>query len=399
MLFCGIGLSLLNPATQSLKHKVLTGNLTAPLLSCLILFALLAGCGGQTKILKSPVEISKTVSPKKAAIFPLADYSQRKPFVESYRHPNLLIIEEITQNLVGYGFNISIQEDVNEVLISEKVLMPVPVEAPLPVETLSKLANFNRDTYGRWGGTFYNPSHLQEMEETELIEKLNKELETKVKSLQPQGVKGLDQETVTKLAEKLDVDIVFRGRILEYGFKGNDTLNPIEGAGLLTFLIDEPKRFIFGVTNQDKYDKGLSLELFRDAVESAVIGGAIGGGIGAAASAGETGALIGAGLGLLRTGEKPPVESTVMHIRLYAQDGKTGKIIWTNAIEVEREPTSRFAFDEKHPKVLLDKLTREGTERLVDDFIKNTGFAKLKVREKEQSQEEPLPEESQQQPL
>ena len=277
----------------------------------------------------------------------------------------------------------------------------------LPQQLIERLANSNkyknkRDAYGRWGGITFNPAQLEEpceidegICEKEIVAKLNKELETKLKALRPQGVKGLDQDMVINLAKKLDVDIIFRGRILEYGFKGNETLNPIDGAGLLTLFLEEPKRFVFGVTNRDKYDKGLSLELLRNAV----VGGTIGYGISTAANGGEKGGLIGAGLGLLKREGKPPAESTVMHIRLYAQDGKTGQIIWTNAIEIEREPESRFAFDEKHPKVLLDKLTREGTERLVDDFILNTGLAKLKVRERDIVQEESLTEESQQQPL
>jgi flagellar motor protein MotB len=61
--------------------------------------------------------------------------------------------------------------------------------------------------------------------------------------------------------------------------------------------------------------------------------------------------------------------SSIVQIRMYAQDVKTGDVIWSNRVETEFTPSSNQAFNTKHPKTMFDKNIERGVKLLMDDMF------------------------------
>jgi flagellar motor protein MotB len=61
--------------------------------------------------------------------------------------------------------------------------------------------------------------------------------------------------------------------------------------------------------------------------------------------------------------------SSIVQIRMYAQDVKTGDVIWSNRVETEYTPRSNLAFNSKHLKTMFDKNIERGIAVLMDDMF------------------------------
>jgi len=61
--------------------------------------------------------------------------------------------------------------------------------------------------------------------------------------------------------------------------------------------------------------------------------------------------------------------SSIVQIRMYAQDVKTGDIIWSNRVETEFNPNTGMNFKSKHPKAMFDRNIKRGVKLLMDDLF------------------------------
>ena len=61
--------------------------------------------------------------------------------------------------------------------------------------------------------------------------------------------------------------------------------------------------------------------------------------------------------------------STIVQLRMYAQDVKTGDIIWSNRVETEFNPNTGMNFKSKHPKTMFDRNIKRGVQLLMDDLF------------------------------
>ena len=61
--------------------------------------------------------------------------------------------------------------------------------------------------------------------------------------------------------------------------------------------------------------------------------------------------------------------ASVVQIRIYAQDARTGELVWSNHGEVEVEERRAFGPRPANPKSLFDRATRELTNALMADFF------------------------------
>ena len=61
--------------------------------------------------------------------------------------------------------------------------------------------------------------------------------------------------------------------------------------------------------------------------------------------------------------------TSVIQIRIYAQDARTGEVLWSNRAEVEYTPKSNFSYDDIHPKVMFDQVIKQGVKSLMDSFF------------------------------
>jgi hypothetical protein len=137
---------------------------------------------------------------------------------------------------------------------------------------------------------------------------------------------GLTKDKIIEIGQILNADIIFRGRIIDYGFKD------VESKSL-------SYRGFFAIIGQ------CFVDLFSSSKDYD------------------------------QTDRKNAKRSAVVQIRIYAQDTSTGDMVWTNRTEIEYTPNSRKAYNSKHPKVMFDAAVHEGIDELMGSFFSNTSSA------------------------
>jgi hypothetical protein len=305
---------------------------------------------------------------RKVAIFPFADYSHQQDFLGVTEWGgNIQIVEEITDHLVNHGISVAVQEDVNTLLADYNVIRPIDKEKYLLFGTVEE----TDDSYKQVGTPEYeltNYEHSPAMAE-DLAQLINRQKKTQPgESASPilQGVTvGLSRDVITELGQILGVDMIIRGRIIEYGYKDVRTLNPFY-RGFVPVIFDSMQDVMFGATNGYGYENGL------DPLENIVLGSGLGYGIGKQIGDGygAQGAGVGAAYGWLSTRHpKMAKRSAVVQVRLYAQDARTGDVLWSNRAEIEYTPCSNYAFSSTHPKVMFDKAVKYGVNILMGNFF------------------------------
>lgn len=372
-----------------------------------LVFPLGLGCqgGGQLKqtIMPSPVPNVKYIPEentvriagiKKVAVFPFADYSHQQDYLGiSQWGGNIKITEEVTDHLLAHGISVVVQEDVNTLLADQNVIRPVDKEKYLLFgsvededESHKKLTTPEHE--------LLHYEHSIDMVD-EIVKVIKRESKpTRAESASPilQGdTVGLTKEKVIELGQQLGVDLIIRGRILEFGYKDIGTLNPFY-RGFVPVIIDSVKDMFFGAT--DSYGYETDLEDIENILVGAGLGYAIGNQIidrdtssSSSISSGiisrrttsrhtshDDRAAEGAALGglsgwLASQHPKKAKRSTVVQVRIYAQDVKSGDVLWSNRAEIEYTPKSNFAYADTHPKVMFDKAIKEGIKVLMDNFF------------------------------
>ena len=223
----------------------------------------------------------------RVAIFPFADYSHQQSFTSPLEWGgNRTIIETMTDRFIAHGISVALQDDVEARLVADGLMRP-PQDptggiGASPGENFAQRAYIsNTPEYELMWGT-----HDQGMrDEIQGIVQTQDSFRmaglTFHTSSEPslQGVTGgLSKEKISELGRLLDVDLIVRGRILEFGF------NPARPT------------------------------------------------------------------------------SSVVQLRVYAQDAKSGELFWSNRGEFE---VTRSA----DHRALFDRATRELIDALMTDFF------------------------------
>ena len=383
--------------------KKYTFLLLAPLVCFLLL---LAGCKGGliTKTIPpSPTPNVKYIPQentiilsgiKHVAILPFADYSHQQGHmgIDAWGG-NIKILEEITDHLIAHGLSVSIQEDVNTLLIDQDVIRPVDKEKYLIYGSFEEEEDKQDIVSAEY--ELANYEHSRDMR-NEIMSIINREERKKKSSssssptLQGTTV-GLARDKVVEMAQMLGVDLILRGRIIDYGYKDIGTLNPLY-RGVVPVVIDSFKDLFFGATGSYGYEDDL------EDIENILMGSALGYVVGnnivsssTSRSSSITGGIIsrrkstsdrnhddnaaeGAGIGavagwMASQHPKKAKRSAVVQVRIYAQDGSTGDVLWSNRVEMEYTPKSNFAYRETHPKVMFERAIKEGVKVLMDSFF------------------------------
>jgi hypothetical protein len=365
------------------------------------------GCGGGAATMKQTIAPSPTPNVKfipsentvyisgikKVAVFPFADYSHQQNSIRAEEWGgNIKIQEAILDQLVAHGLSVAIQEDVNTMLVDHDVIRPLDKGKYLIPGSINKteeenpLANVASPEY-----TYQYHTYTQVMRDeiVELVSKnKSKYKQTKGNSPVLQGCTvGLSRDKVVELAEALDVDLILRGRILDYGIKETASAN-IKNSGVVPVVFRGTRDFILG--GAGSYDSGHAEQ--RQGILPSIFGNgrgmllgsdssgyeagledlnnlAVGTSAGALVN-GSTGGLIGAGIGYL-VGQQPKrsKRTAVMQVRIYAQNGETGEVMWTNRVEMQYSPANNKDFENTHRRVMYDNVVREGIKTLMDGFF------------------------------
>jgi len=331
---------------------------------------------------------------RKVAVFPFADYSQQQDMMETNAWGgNIKIQEEIADQLTAHGISVAVQEDVNTLLVDYNLIRPVN-ENYLLYGTIQEEDEYSKMGTPQYELTNYAHSPTMQQELRNLIKFQTKRQRAESSSPVLQGVTvGLSKDIVMELGQALGVDMIIRGRIIEYGYKDVGTLNPFY-RGFIPVLLDGVKDTLYGTTGAYGYEDGL------EGIEDILIGAGLGYGIGSqithSATKSRTSlssgiitrpvnseytsknnyAVEGAGIGALSgwmTSQRPKKakRSAVVQVRIYAQDARSGDVLWSNRTEIEYTPCSYFAFSDTHPKVMFDKAVKQGVKVLMDNFFKD----------------------------
>jgi hypothetical protein len=310
---------------------------------------------------------------RNVAIFPFADYSYQQCHLgKDCWGGNIKITEAITDQFTSHGISVAVQEDVNTLLVDERDIRPIDEEQYLiegSVESQDTAHKKISTPEYEITGSEHSPDMIDEI--LRIIDFTGKNNKKKNIEASPviQGVTvGLSREKIIELGDKLGVDIIIRGRIIDYGYKDIGTLNPLY-RGVVPVVIDSVKDTLYGATNAYGYENDL------ENVENMAIGGTTGYAIGEKAWASSTHGAAGLALGtfsgwMSSQHPKKAKRSAVVQVRMYAQNATNGEVLWSNRAEIEYTPKSNFAYNETHPKTMFDNAVRDGIKQLMDDFFK-----------------------------
>ena len=230
----------------------------------------------------------------RVAIFPLADYSHQQSFIRPVGWGgNRAIIETMTDRFITQGIGVALQDDLEALLVAEGIMRPP--QTPSGGADVSPSDNFAQRAFVAHTPEFELIWGMHDQGMRDEIHSIVQSQDyfrigglTFHPSSEPllQGVTGgLSKEKIIELSRLLDVDLIIRGRILEYGLK------PSEAA------------------------------------------------------------------------------SSVVQVRLYAQDARSGELFWSNRAEFEVTRPSGFASAPGQQKALFDRATRELIDALMADFF------------------------------
>ena len=259
---------------------------------------------------------------RRAAILPFADYSaQQEPIAYREWGGNIKIMEEIIDQLTSHGISVVIQEDINSLLVDNDIIKPID-DKYLINGSLTESENIRIDSPEYELQNFPHSEAMQK-ELQKIIDKENKANDHQASPVLQGATVGLTKDKIMEIGELLNADILFRGRIIEYGYKDVETKN-------LSY------RSFFSIIAQCFKDLFISSKDY-DQKDS-----------------------------------KNAERSAVVQIRIYAQDTATGDMVWTNRTEIEYLPKSRKAYHSKHPKVMFDTAVKKGIDELMGSFFSNT---------------------------
>jgi hypothetical protein len=365
------------------------------------------GCGGGSATLTQTIAPSPTPNVKfipvdntiyisdikNVAVFPFADYShQQNSILADEWGGNIKIQEAILDQLIAHGLTVAIQEDVNTLLVDHDIIRPLDKNKYLIAGSINNTEEENPlNDVSSPEYTYANHTYTQVMrDEIITLVAKNKSMHKSRKGNSPvlQGATvGLSKEKVIELAEALDVDLKIRGRILDYGIKETASAN-IKDSGVVPVIFRGSRDFLLGGagsydTGQPEQRQGILPSIFGNGRGMLLGSDSSGYGVGledlnnvalgvsaGAIANGSTGGWIGAGIGYL-VGQQPkrPKRTAVMQVRIYAQNGKTGQVMWTNRVEMEYSPANNKDFENTHRRVMYDNVVREGVKTLMDGFF------------------------------
>lgn len=324
-----------------------------------ILALLFSGCG---QIVSEKLTVPNIATPqcptgKKMVIMPFADYAADNDSLELSLKRNMAITEILTDELIGQGFRLPVQEDTLQYLADMKIItlaQSSTIKSPATKHLESELD-------GTWSGQMKAAI-------SELIDKENQYLADKTKT-----TNALNNETIARIADDLGADYIMRGRIIKYDLETENTWRPLK-RGLLPILFVGGNRAMFGVAKSDDYDT----------LGSMAVGYGAGYALGDSATTPYTTAekvdpsganstvwgLAGAGVAYLAH-QGGRANQAAVELRIWVQEPQSGEVIWTNRVQVKVKPETIFA--DTQPEKLFETAVNKAVTALVNDFVTKTG--------------------------
>lgn len=328
----------------------------------IVLIGALTGCGKNTvETLMVPGRVNPNAPGKgmSVVILPFADYSNGGNIASAFRR-NMLITESLTDNLTSNDFRLTVQEDVFQYLLDQKIINIAPYNDP----GSSSLAYELQDS--DWSGVM-----------KEKLQGYMRHQKLGSSTAQPDGpgTHGLTAQEVVKIGRKFGADYIIRGRILEFRTRQEHSWAPWK-RGILPFAIGTTSRMAFGFADSARYDNWDNM--LAGGTWGTIVGSGadnpwnpdsstgfmgISGGEGANTIAW---AAAGAMLGDMAThGGK--VDQAVVQMRIWVQSAYDASVVWTNRVDVRVAPESVLA--DNQYDTLFEHAIRKATAALMNNFV------------------------------
>jgi hypothetical protein len=161
----------------------------------------------------------------KAAVFPFADYTHQQSFIRPLEWgANRIIVESLTDRFLSQGIAVALQEDVEGLLVANGIIRP-PSSHDMGVT--SPMERFQQRAMIANTPEFELSSSLHDdvmRDEIMAVVRAGDDLQPDGGAMSTPGepfiqgiTSGLPREKIAEFGRLLDVDLIIRGRILEYG--------------------------------------------------------------------------------------------------------------------------------------------------------------------------------------
>jgi hypothetical protein len=344
---------------------------------------LVSGCG-TSQAVNETLHVPETISgsavcatDKTLVVLPFADYSSGDDVMSTHERSSS-VTEALTDQLVGKGFKMPVQEDVTQYLVDKNIIT---------LATYNNAYNaIEEELSGQWSSRMKG-----EIKSWIEADKRSSAAASGANSnpLAAPGTHALDARSVSKIGRKFNAQYLVRGRIIQYDLQEEHTwqMNKI---GILPFVVKGTKQAAFGFAKSEEYDNLDALALWG--LAGAIIGynadtpvdpektkTTISGSDIITKTSGDsddaefwnsviwgTGAATMAHLAM-QSGKVP---EAVVQLRIWIQDTTTGDVVWTNRAEVKVAPESIYG-DIRSREMFKTAVSRAATI-LVDDFWNKT---------------------------
>lgn len=340
-----------------------------------------SGCGSGHTVTETlhvpdtPTAGTVCTTNKTVVLLPFADYSSGDDVISVYERSRS-VTEALTDQLVGKGFRIPIQEDVTQYLVDTNIIRLPPQDHTVKLK---------EELDGEWSDTM--KGEFEKWIEADKVLNAAKSGGAANPANAP-GVHGLNPMSISKLGRKFNADYIVRGRIIEYNLQQEHTWN-LKKKGLLPFIMGGTTQAAFGFAETKDYDNlnnialwglagailGYNLDSpFSPEYSTTTVNGPTSTTVSGGSSDAEfwntvTWGLVGAGTAHLvnHSGVTP---EAIVQLRVWVQDSATGEVIWTNRAEVKVAPESIYG--DKRSNEMFKTAVNRATTILVDDFWSKT---------------------------
>jgi hypothetical protein len=275
----------------------------------------LAGCGHTVKeTLNVPNNPYNGVGKGRVVVvLPFADYTYADNLESAHRR-YLKVSESLNDRLTAYGFSLPVQENVFQYMVDQNYITLAQYEGGA-----SSLSN---ELTGDW-------SYMMKDQIRNYIQA--KQTTNNSSPMASPGTHGLTPQAIMKIGNNFHAAYIMRGRILEYKTRQEVTWEPWK-KGILPMFGGMTSQMLLGFVKSDDYD-----------LDHASINGT------------------------LEPNWAGNINQAVVQLSITVQEAATGKVIWSNRVEVQISPESVFA-DSQHD-VLFNEAIEKGVSSLIDNFV------------------------------
>ena len=286
-------------------------------------------------------------------VLPFADYTYADNLDSAHRR-YLKVNESLNDRLTAYGFSLPVQEDVFQSMVEQNFIS---------LAQYDKGANsLSNELSGDWS----------DLMKEQIRNYIQAQQVTNSNSLAASpGTHGLSPKAIMKIGSNFQAAYIMRGRILEYKTRQEVSWLPWK-KGILPVVGGGTSQMLFGFAKSDEYDTQNSM----------VTGEALGAWYGSTQSwpVGKSSGLFGtttnpntvvwgAAGGYLgdASNNSGKIDQAVVQLSVTVQEAATGRVVWSNRVQVQISPESVFA--DSQYDVLFNEAIEKGISSLVNNFV------------------------------